>query len=199
MSLSQSRAVLRRPQFLFRQRFLAPVRNASTTEVAKEKAGEATSKASEGLSRVSSSANSVASRAGGVVSGLGGGIGRTIGFVQSLIPPTIYYSRVGLELGKMIFETRKMSLPSGAQFQQYFNSALNMLRNPSSIASAASSRAGSIQPSSVLQRVRNFSTADLQGAGIVAAEVIGFFTIGEMLGRLKIVGYRSTGEHAEHH
>lgn len=90
MSLSQSRAVLRRPQFLFRQRFAAPSRNASTTEVAKEKASEAsskasevtsnaTSKASEGLTRVSSSANSVANRASGAASG---GIGRAIGFVQ---------------------------------------------------------------------------------------------------------------------
>jgi F-type H+-transporting ATPase subunit g len=32
--------------------------------------------------------------------------------------------------------------------------------------------------------------------GVVAAELLGFFTIGEMVGRMKIVGYR--GEKAHH-
>jgi F-type H+-transporting ATPase subunit g len=29
----------------------------------------------------------------------------------ALVPPTIYYSRVGLELGKLVFEAQKMSPP----------------------------------------------------------------------------------------
>ena len=37
----------------------------------------------------------------------------------------------------------------------------------------------------------------LLGVGIVAAETLGFFCVGEMIGRLKIVGYR--GGHSEHH
>ena len=40
-------------------------------------------------------------------------------------------------------------------------------------------------------------TQTLTSAGVVLAEVVGFFTVGEMIGRLKIVGYR--GGHAEHH
>jgi F-type H+-transporting ATPase subunit g len=38
----------------------------------------------------------------------------------------------------------------------------------------------------------------LAGAGIILAEVIGFFTIGEMIGRFKLVGYRSSAHHEEH-
>jgi F-type H+-transporting ATPase subunit g len=34
-------------------------------------------------------------------------------------------------------------------------------------------------------------------AGVVVAEVVGFFSIGEMIGRMKIVGYRS--EAVSHH
>jgi len=31
--------------------------------------------------------------------------------------------------------------------------------------------------------------------GVIGAEVIGFFTVGTMIGRLKIVGYRGEPEH----
>lgn len=34
--------------------------------------------------------------------------------------------------------------------------------------------------------------------GVIAAEVLGFFTVGEMLGRFKIVGYRGTPAHELH-
>lgn len=40
-------------------------------------------------------------------------------------------------------------------------------------------------------------TDTLLGIGIVTAETVGFFCIGEMIGRFKIVGYR--GGHSEHH
>ena len=33
--------------------------------------------------------------------------------------------------------------------------------------------------------------------GVIVAEVLGFFTVGEMLGRLKLVGYRGDREHHE--
>ncbi len=34
-------------------------------------------------------------------------------------------------------------------------------------------------------------------AGVVGAEVLGFFTVGEMLGRMKLVGYTGDQEHHE--
>ena len=33
--------------------------------------------------------------------------------------------------------------------------------------------------------------------GVVTAEVLGFFTVGEMIGRFKLVGYRGDREHHE--
>ena len=35
-------------------------------------------------------------------------------------------------------------------------------------------------------------------AGVTAAEVIGFFSVGEIIGRMKIVGYRGETGHEEH-
>ena len=53
------------------------------------------------------------------------------------------------------------------------------------------------QPETYLSRFRNLSRGDLAFAGVVGAEVLGFFTIGEMLGRMKLVGYRGGVEHHE--
>jgi len=79
---------------------------------------------------------------------------------------------------------------SGAAIQQYWQSAFNYLRNPSF--------AGSGNPQSWLSQVRNLSTAQLIGAGVVAAEVLGFFTVGEIVGRFKLIGYRTSKPHGEH-
>lgn len=52
-------------------------------------------------------------------------------------------------------------------------------------------------PQNMLERLRSMDTATLISVGIIGAETIGFFTIGEMIGRFKIVGYR--GGQSEHH
>lgn len=52
-------------------------------------------------------------------------------------------------------------------------------------------------PQSLVNRVRSMDSATMVSAGIVAAETLGFFCVGEMIGRFKIVGYR--GGHSEHH
>ncbi|MCJ1281076.1 hypothetical protein MMC26_000394 [Xylographa opegraphella] len=204
-----SRTIFRRPpQLVVRQ---AARRNASTTSQAteaasktaakaKETASNATSKASEGLSRVTSSAGSGLSRAGQAVSStlgkLGGRTGRLISFVQTMIPPTIYYSKVGLELSKLVFQGRKMTPPDIATFQSYLSPILHAVRNPSSLISGTPS-SGAITPEAILSRIRNMDRAQVVSAGVLTAEVLGFFTVGEMAGRRKLVGYNGDVHHHE--
>jgi len=93
--------------------------------------------------------------------------------------------------------------------QSYLTPVQNALRNPSAFlsrsASTADATAGRIaetatnNPSSFLTRLRELDSATLTTVGVVTAEVIGFFSVGEMLGRFNVVGYRSSGHHAEHH
>jgi len=66
---------------------------------------------------------------------------------------------------------------------------LNAIRNPSSLMSGASS-SSAVTPESILSRIRNVDRAQLVSGGILLAEVLGFFTVGEMIGRMKMVGYR---------
>jgi F-type H+-transporting ATPase subunit g len=48
----------------------------------------------------------------------------------------------------------------------------------------------------VLNSIRNISTAQLVSGAVIGAELLGFFTVGEMIGRFKLIGYRGdTGAH----
>ena len=77
-----------------------------------------------------------------------------------------------------------------ATFQSYFQPLINAARNPASLKTA---NFGS--PKNLLDRVRNASSKDMALAGVTAAEVIGFFTVGEMIGRMNIVGYKGEPAH----
>lgn len=76
--------------------------------------------------------------------------------------------------------------------QGYLQPALNALKNPATLLNRAASEASSAaqQPANYLAQVRNLSREQWLSAGVVAAEVIGFFSVGEMIGRFKLVGYR---------
>lgn len=94
--------------------------------------------------------------------------------------------------------------------QSYMTPLTNAVRNPSSLmsstqqaaqstASTAANTATSVanNPQSFLARLREMDTNALATVGIVTAEVIGFFTVGEMVGRLKLVGYHGD-PHGDH-
>ncbi|TGO45190.1 hypothetical protein BCON_0414g00050 [Botryotinia convoluta] len=209
MSLHISRTVLR-------QSMKAPGRAArrfkststKATEAAKdtaakasEKASDFQSKASEGLSRVTSSAGPAISGAaknlGNALGKIGGRTGRLIAFIERQIPPTIYYARVGLELSKLVIQGQKMAPPPASTFQSYFQKIVNGVKsgNPSSAFNSAAN-SNKVTPTGLLEQIRNISTAQMVSGGVIVAEVLGFFTVGEMIGRMKLVGYRGdTGAH----
>ncbi|KAI9709732.1 MAG: ATP synthase subunit G atp20 [Bogoriella megaspora] len=210
MSLSLSRAVLRRQQLIFRRPLF---RNASTTSEAanaassgatkaKDSASGIASKASAGLSRVTSSAGpalkSASEAAGNAIGNVGGRTGTSINYITSLVGPATYWLRVSGELAKLVFQGQKMQPPNLATFQSYYQPLLRTLQNPSSAFTATSAQASSVSPQAILQQIRNVDTKTAVTVGIVAAEVLGFFKFGEIVGRFKLIGYRSSG-HAEHH
>jgi len=121
-----------------------------------------------------------------------------IAFVERQIPLVIYYGRVGLELSKIVFQAQKMAPPPMATFQGYFQNIVRSVRNPNSLLSVSADKAAqSISPNSILSSIRNMNTQSLVTGGVVLAEVLGFFTVGEIIGRMKLIGYRGETEH--HH
>ena len=85
-----------------------------------------------------------------------------------------------------------------ATFQSYAQPIINAAKNPSSLLNQTASTAANQTPNSVASRFRNFDNKSLAAGGVIVAEVIGFFTVGEMLGRMKVIGYRTSGAHADH-
>ncbi|OTB05656.1 hypothetical protein M426DRAFT_127906 [Hypoxylon sp. CI-4A] len=163
-------------------------------------ASEYAAKASQGLSRVTSSAGpAIAGAAKGIANSLGkvgGRTGKLVGFVEKQVPTFVFYSKVGSELAKIVFRSQKMSPPSITTVQSYWQNALKSVQNPNALLQTASKFAQ--QPASLLQQARNVNRTQLATAGVLAAELLGFFTVGEMIGRFKIVGYHGNA-HAAHH
>ncbi|TKA70359.1 hypothetical protein B0A55_08507 [Friedmanniomyces simplex] len=215
MSARLVRLPLRQPRWAFQRRAASTTTEAtnaasSTATKAKDNASNMAGKAQQGLSRVTSSAGSsisgAAESASQAVSGMGGRAGRMISFAQGLVPPTVYYARVVGELGKLMFQGRNMSPPTMQTIQSYFTPLQNAIRNPSALMNQTQSQANQAagqaskaveNPEALMTRLRNFDSGALASVGVIAAEVLGFFTVGEMLGRFKIIGYRS--EQGAHH
>ncbi|KAJ0386368.1 hypothetical protein COL922a_004545 [Colletotrichum nupharicola] len=161
------------------------------TKDAAAKASEYSAKAAQGLSRAASAAGPAISGAVNALGKVGGRTGKVIGFIEKQAPWVVYYSRVSLELSKIVFHGQKMAPPPVSTFQTYFQTAVNSLKNPSGLLSSASAA----KPANLASRI---NTATVATGAVVAAECLGFFTVGEMIGRFKIVGYH--GEtHAAHH
>ncbi|KAL6876565.1 mitochondrial F1F0-ATP synthase, subunit G [Trichoderma novae-zelandiae] len=196
---SLARPMLRSPalrQLAFR-RFESSAANKATDaakDTAKDAAGKAKeyqAKAAQGLSRVAGAAGpAIAGAARGLTSALGkvgGRTGKLISFIEKQTPQAIYYGKVALETGKIVFHAQKMSPPSLATFQSFYQSLWQSIQSGAILRS----------PQNLLQRARSVTPGQLAAGGVLFAECLGFFTVGEMIGRFKLVGYR--GETASHH
>lgn len=189
LAMSLARPMLRSPAL----RQVAARRLESTAaDKATQAAKDTSARAAQGLSRVTSAAGpaiaGAAKGAANTLGKLGGRTGKLIGFLERQTPFVIYYGKVTAELAKLIFQGQKMSPPSVATFQAFYQNAWSALRSGTLFQS----------PQTIVNNIRNISTAQLATGGVVAAELVGFFTVGEIIGRFKLIGYRGeTG--AAHH
>ena len=67
---------------------------------------------------------------------------------------------------------------------------LSTIRNPSKL---VSSNPGILNPQQAMESIRNVNRQQVGTVALIAAEVLGFFTVGEMLGKMRVVGYRGKG------
>lgn len=90
----------------------------------------------------------------------------------------------------------KLSSRSLQAFQSYTQPLIHAVRHPASLFTETTASSAAT-PENILSRIRNMDRKQLASAGVIGAEVLGFFTVGEMIGRLKLVGYRGDKEHHE--
>lgn len=61
----------------------------------------------------------------------------------------------------------------------------------------AATETGAMSPEGMLSRIRNINRQEMVSVAVTTAEVLGFFTVGEMIGRLKLVGYHGDVHYTE--
>ncbi|KKF96787.1 ATP synthase subunit g mitochondrial [Ceratocystis platani] len=140
----------------------------------------AADKAIAGLSKAVNAAGPMVS---GTVKALGKAGGRT-GQAVAII-------EIGLELGKFVAKGRNMELPTMVTFQSYYLQAFNALKQPAKLVASA-------QQSLIALRSGGITKAQAATAGVLLAELLGFFTVGEIIGRFKLIGYRGEVASAHH-
>jgi len=69
---------------------------------------------------------------------------------------------------------------------------MNTMRHPMNMFTHTANNTNTLQPMSMLQRMRNVDNQQMINGLVVVAEVLGFFTVGQMIGRRKIIGYNSS-------
>lgn len=122
-------------------------------------------------------------------------INKVTGLVNSAVTKSgeltnfaIYWSKVGAELGKSVYKAEGMAPPSQAQFKSVYECITTMLAAPNK---------GTI----IKNRFQSLGSDNTEAAlklGVNVVQCVGFFSLGEIIGRRQIVGYPSFG-HAEHH
>lgn len=193
MAFFLSRVLLRRSATTTRFITRPTSRYESTATKATETLSKA-SKAVETLTKVTSAAGTALTGAangfGKALGKIGGRTGTLIAFTQRQIPRVLYYARVSQELAKIVFHGQNMSPPSASTFQAHFHWLIEKFQNPSTLLSSLS-----INSTAFLQQARNIRINQVASGAVVFAEVLGFFTVGEILGRRKLVGYQGQTAH----
>jgi len=188
---------------MLRQAFQLSRRSAlrynSTASKATEAASKATDKASEGASKVVPALSKVGNGLLKTLGSFGGRAAQLAGLIERSIPPTIYYARVGLELSKLVFQGRGLSFPSRKVWEQYYQQTLELVTKSVKDRKVIKQEATKIvgPPETLWSRVRGLNGAQLAGGAIVSVELLGLFTVGEIIGKRKLVGYRGPVE--SHH
>ncbi|KAK6533295.1 hypothetical protein TWF694_002248 [Orbilia ellipsospora] len=215
MSSVTLRPLARRQHQLIRsafRRYATDTTAKSTAESAASTASSAAAKAQETAANVAAKAQQMfnkgvaaagpmAAKLGDSISNAPAGGNKFVGAIQGAIPHVVYYSKVAAELAKHVYRGQQMSPPSLEAFQKFYSPYVSPLLNPSSwwghIKSIRPRISSLPDPEAALQSIQAVPKQTVAQYAVLAAECIGFFTVGTMIGRRKIVGYR--GGVKEHH
>ncbi|KAI5949730.1 ATP20 [Candida theae] len=120
-------------------------------------------------------------------------ISKASGLVSSVVTKSsevvncaVYWSKVGAELSKTIYQKEGLAPPSIKQFETVYQNAFKWLKNPA-------------EQQKVIEQVKSYkpNVQDAVKYGVYGIQLAGFFAVGEIVGRRRIFGYPKLGE--EHH
>ncbi|KZZ86997.1 ATPase, F0 complex, subunit G, mitochondrial [Ascosphaera apis ARSEF 7405] len=194
MSFSIARSTAR----LVSRHSQAAARRFASTETGSA-AKEASGKAQDGINQAIAKAGPVFQNAVASLRRLGGPAAKAVSAVEKAIPPTVRVSKTAFEVSKIIVKERGFAPPSLATFKTYYQPVIKSLQAPTATIKCIYDTTFTLSTyCNAVGKARALSKAQWAGASIVALEVLGFFSVGEMIGRRKIVGYRGDVAHEEH-
>lgn len=100
---------------------------------------------------------------------------------------TIYYSKVAGEIGRYVWKNEAMSPPSIGEFQQAFSGAF---KSAQGIRSSFKSDAGTFGGAQSLELVQSVNSIGFFKVAAVVLQLAGIFTLGEMIGRRHVYGFK---------
>lgn len=102
--------------------------------------------------------------------------------IQKISQETIYYGKIGIELSKQVYHKEKLQPPNLDTFKhiygQFYKDSLHYWNNPNELYLR-------------LNKVKKIEKDDFIKVGAIGVQLVGFYSVGEILGRRKLVGYHS--------
>lgn len=101
--------------------------------------------------------------------------------VNALTEKTVYCSKVAIELSKAVYKKEGLAPPSVAEFTKVYECAVNQAKLFAKDPKAASE--------AVVKNAQGFSKDETLRYICYFIQIVGFFSLGEIIGRRNIVGY----------
>ncbi|CCC69409.1 hypothetical protein NCAS_0C04190 [Naumovozyma castellii] len=109
---------------------------------------------------------------GGVITG------RIMNTSNVWLTKSIYYGKVGAELSKEIYRKEGLTPPNVDEFKSVYAKLLGLGKEYSK------------KPTELLNMAKSLKKNDLLKYGSYGVQILGFFSLGEVIGRRKLVGYK---------
>ncbi|CAI4053704.1 hypothetical protein SKDZ_16G2840 [Saccharomyces kudriavzevii ZP591] len=91
---------------------------------------------------------------------------------------TLYYGKVGAEISKQIYLKEGLQPPNIAQIRSVYSNIYKQSLN------------FVLKPTEILSFLKNVQKNELLKYGAYGIQLIGFYSVGEVIGRRKLVGYK---------
>lgn len=101
--------------------------------------------------------------------------------VNTLTEKSIYYSKVALELSKAVYKKEGLAPPSIAEFEKVYQCALNQAK--------LLAKDPKVVTETIVKNAQGFSKDETIRYICYFIQIVGFFSLGEIIGRRHIVGY----------
>lgn len=104
---------------------------------------------------------------------------RTQNVVTKATTELLYYGRVGKELSIQVYTKEKWMPPNLQTFQKVY---IDLYKNALGLIN---------KPCNIVKTYNKMSKDDMIKYGAIGVQLIGFYSVGEIIGRRKLVGYRN--------